>query len=91
MRGARYCDYTGKFHCRTCHTNQASVIPARVLFDWDFRLFKVSDRSKEFIDSIWREPVFDISVVNSRLYDKVRPLLEMRVSVIVSFFFLFPS
>ena len=75
----------------TCHTNQASVIPARVLFDWDFRLFKVSDRSKEFIDSIWREPVFDISVVNSRLYDKVRPLLEMRVSVIVSFFFLFPS
>jgi len=79
IRGARFCEYTGKFHCRTCHTNQASTIPARVLFNWDFRLYRVSDRAKEFIDMMWKEPVFDVSVINVALFDKVRSMLEMRL------------
>jgi len=79
IRGARYCEYTGKFHCRSCHSNQTSIIPARVLFNWDFKQYKVSDRSKEFLEGIWNEPIFDVSVINKSLYEKQRPLLEMKV------------
>jgi hypothetical protein len=27
----RYCEYYGKYYCKTCHINQKAVIPARVI------------------------------------------------------------
>lgn len=27
----RYCDYTGKYHCLQCHSDQRAIIPARIL------------------------------------------------------------
>jgi len=31
LRGGRYCEYTGKYFCKTCHVNDASIIPARII------------------------------------------------------------
>ena len=35
------CDYTGAYHCPECHHNQAHMIPARIVHNWDFTEYKV--------------------------------------------------
>ncbi|KAJ8299454.1 hypothetical protein KUTeg_023514, partial [Tegillarca granosa] len=32
----RLCDYSGNYYCELCHWNDAMIIPARVLHNWDF-------------------------------------------------------
>lgn len=77
LRGGRYCEYTGKYYCRTCHNNDTSMIPARILHTWDFRPYRVCIRAKAFIENIWEEPILDLSVFNPTLYDKIKPLKQM--------------
>ena len=84
LRGARFCEYTGKYHCHSCHSNEVSVIPARILFDWNFDNYRVSNRAKQFIEVLWREPIFDVLALNKQLYE-VKSLLKMKVG----FFFFF--
>ena len=38
---ARRCDYSGQYYCEECHWNDLVVIPARVVHNWDFSLYKV--------------------------------------------------
>ena len=33
---ARLCDYYGHYMCAACHHNDLSIIPARVMHNWDF-------------------------------------------------------
>ena len=82
LRGARFCEYSGKWYCRQCHLNQRSVVPARILQAWDFGQYRVSVRAKDFIETIWDEAVFDVEVFNDALYSKVKALAEMRVRVL---------
>ena len=38
---ARLCDYSGQYFCEECHWNDLVVIPARVVHNWDFSLYRV--------------------------------------------------
>ncbi len=38
----RHCDYNGAYYCGNCHWNDAMVIPARVIHNWDLETHKVS-------------------------------------------------
>ena len=53
---ARLCDYNGSLYCDNCHWNDTSIIPARVVHNWDFTPYKVSNdfacERKEF--QFWR-------------------------------------
>lgn len=62
LAGPRFCDYTGQLFCPDCHCNEVAVIPARVLQNWDFSPYKVSQLAKAFLDSI---------------YDQVRTVLHI--------------
>ncbi|KAG5676413.1 hypothetical protein PVAND_006251 [Polypedilum vanderplanki] len=74
----RYCDYIGKYFCTACHKNQVSVIPARVLNKWDFALNPVSNFAYKWLDQIWSLPLFHVSDLNSKLYQKSKPLANAR-------------
>lgn len=65
---AKLCKYNGQYYCFDCHLDDERVIPARVLFNWDFRQHKVSVASCEFLDSIEHMPVLNIEEVNKALY-----------------------
>jgi hypothetical protein len=41
-KGFRFCYYTGKFFCRSCHDDDMAVVPARILVNWDFGIRPVS-------------------------------------------------
>lgn len=48
----RICEYTGQLFCSSCHTNETAVLPARVLHQWDFTRYPVSQLAKSYLDSI---------------------------------------
>lgn len=78
MSKFRLCGYTEQYYCTGCHRNQMSVIPARVLEEWDFKLQPVSVFAYRFLEDIWTNPVFNVETINPALYGRVRNLSGAR-------------
>ncbi|KNA09203.1 hypothetical protein SOVF_155770 isoform B [Spinacia oleracea] len=73
----RFCEYTGQLFCSSCHTNETAVLPARVLHNWDFTPYPVSQMAKSFLDSIIDKPMLCVSAANPFLYSRVPALLHV--------------
>lgn len=74
IKKLHYCEYLGRYFCDGCHSGAEAVIPARVLSSWDFNRYPVSDFSKQLLDWVWSEPVFDLFAVGSSLHRQARDL-----------------
>lgn len=74
----RQCEYDGKFYCAQCHRNEESVIPAKVLQEWDARPYRVSHANKARIDSILASPSINVAQINPELYTKIKTLAAVR-------------
>uniref|UniRef100_A0A8C9FTC1 Rubicon Homology domain-containing protein n=1 Tax=Pavo cristatus TaxID=9049 RepID=A0A8C9FTC1_PAVCR len=85
IRRLRYCDYLGKYFCDCCHSYAQSAIPARILMKWDFKKYYVCNFSKHLLDSIWQQPIFNVSSINKALYTKSKEMDRVRVSGRFSF------
>ncbi|XP_033637474.1 run domain Beclin-1-interacting and cysteine-rich domain-containing protein-like isoform X1 [Asterias rubens] len=70
----RYCEYLGKYFCHSCHGNSTAVIPGRVLRKWDFQKVQVCNFSRELLEKMYEDPLFNILDINQALYRKVKPL-----------------
>nr|XP_004501918.1 uncharacterized protein LOC101494695 isoform X2 [Cicer arietinum] len=73
----RLCEYTGQLFCSSCHTNETAVLPARVLHNWDFTHYPVSQMAKSYLDSIHEQPMLCVTAVNPFLLSKVPALLHV--------------
>ncbi|MCO5562713.1 hypothetical protein L7F22_016343 [Adiantum nelumboides] len=49
----RLCEYSGQLYCTSCHLNETAVLPAQVLWHWDFTPRRVSQLAKAYLDSIY--------------------------------------
>ncbi|CAM4603807.1 unnamed protein product [Leuciscus chuanchicus] len=78
MKKLRYCDYLGKYFCDGCHGGLESVIPGRVLNNWDFARYPVCNFSKQLLDSIWQQPLFKLTSVAKNLYSQAKELQRFR-------------
>ncbi|NXI46159.1 RUBCL protein, partial [Galbula dea] len=78
IRRLRYCDYLGKYFCACCHSYAQSPIPARILFKWDFKKYYVCNFSKHLLDSLWQQPLFNVSCINKALYTKSKEMDRVR-------------
>ncbi|CAL9082667.1 unnamed protein product [Musa acuminata var. zebrina] len=76
-RRPRFCEYTGQLFCASCHTNDTSVLPAKVLHHWDFSLYPVSQLAKAYLESIYDQPMLCVSAMNPFLLSKVPALLHV--------------
>uniref|UniRef100_UPI00398E422D protein associated with UVRAG as autophagy enhancer isoform X2 n=1 Tax=Pristiophorus japonicus TaxID=55135 RepID=UPI00398E422D len=74
IKKLRYCEYLGKYFCECCHHNEESPIPGRILMRWDFSKHPVCHFSKQLLESIWHDPLFNIFYINKSLYSKVKEL-----------------
>ena len=75
------CKYNGQYYCFDCHIDDERVIPARVLFNWDFRRHRVCRASCEFLDSIAESAVLNIEETNPALYMYIPELEEALVRI----------
>ncbi|XP_013882943.1 uncharacterized protein KIAA0226-like [Austrofundulus limnaeus] len=78
IKKLRYCDYLGRYFCDCCHSGSDAVIPGRVLCCWDFSRYSVSDFSKQLLDSVWCQPLYDLTCVGKTLYSRVKELDRFR-------------
>ncbi|RNF16927.1 uncharacterized protein Tco025E_05082 [Trypanosoma conorhini] len=77
-KAANFCYYTGMYYCKKCHSGRKSVIPARVLHFWDVKCFPVCNDAIGFLELQLKRPLYCVSAVNPRLYDRVALLEELR-------------
>uniref|UniRef100_A0A0A9WWV9 Differentially expressed in FDCP 8 n=1 Tax=Lygus hesperus TaxID=30085 RepID=A0A0A9WWV9_LYGHE len=68
---ARKCDYNGKYYCRNCHWGTLSVIPARILRNWEFEPHMVSRASFQLIKMARHRPIISL---DPRIYSKIDDL-----------------
>jgi hypothetical protein len=40
-----YCEYTGKYYCKSCHRGEDAPIPAHILANWDFNRYHLATQS----------------------------------------------
>ncbi|XP_067896261.1 protein associated with UVRAG as autophagy enhancer-like isoform X2 [Heterodontus francisci] len=78
IKKLRYCEYLGKYFCECCHHNEESPIPGRILMKWDFGKRPVCHFSKQLLESIWHDPLFNIFYINKSLYSKVKELKKAK-------------
>ncbi|XP_028292229.1 pleckstrin homology domain-containing family M member 3 [Gouania willdenowi] len=71
---AKVCYYSGWYYCQSCHQDNAFLIPARLLHNWDTSKHKVSKQAKEFLEFVYEEPLLDIQQLNPCLYEHCESL-----------------
>ncbi|XP_003477359.2 protein associated with UVRAG as autophagy enhancer isoform X2 [Cavia porcellus] len=74
VKRLRYCEYLGKYFCDSCHSYAESCIPARIFTMWDFRKYYVSNFSKQLLDHIWHQPIFNVLSIHHNLSAKAKEL-----------------
>ncbi|XP_078062881.1 run domain Beclin-1-interacting and cysteine-rich domain-containing protein isoform X1 [Mustelus asterias] len=79
IKRLRYCEYLGKYFCQCCHENVQSVVPSRILRKWDFSKYYVSNFSKDLLNKIWNDPLFNVQDINGVLYRKVKALDQVHM------------
>ena len=77
----RLCDYTGKYYCTTCHWNSTSVIPARVVLNWDFEERVVCRASKQILKLMAKLPILKLEKLNPILFACVEELGTVKVRI----------
>ncbi|OQR78628.1 run domain Beclin-1 interacting and cystein-rich containing protein-like, partial [Tropilaelaps mercedesae] len=71
------CHYLGKYFCQTCHHNDKSVIPARIVLKWDFTQCPVSDFARDLLQSLYCDPVFELYEYQRSVFTKSRTLAKV--------------
>ncbi|CAI9719245.1 Hypothetical predicted protein [Octopus vulgaris] len=77
-RMPRKCSYDGLYYCDKHHVDDIFYIPAEMVFNWKFEMFKVSRQNYDFLRSWFDQPVIDLSALCARLHYYVTPLNNVR-------------
>jgi len=89
---SRLCHFDGHQYCLDCHSNDESIIPARVIHNWNFRKYPVAKRNKHLLVSTETEPLFDIKVLSPLLYTiipEMKQTLDLRTQLFYLHAYLF--
>ncbi|KAL1492935.1 hypothetical protein ABEB36_011098 [Hypothenemus hampei] len=73
------CCYTGGYFCDECMSPELIPIPARIIYNWDFKPYPVSQKSFNYINEIKDHPVIDFKVVNPFIYGVTVEMAELQI------------
>jgi len=80
LQKPRYCFYTHKYYCKSCHNrNEKCVIPAKVLWEWNFTPLHTCNEASGYLKSIYDSPLIVVSAVNPKLFDETSNLRKARM------------
>ena len=79
-KSRRFCFYSGRFYCSSssCHANQKSLIPARILHEFDFKDYPVAVESLVHLLDHASLPMINVALLNPHLYEH-KSLNEVRM------------
>ncbi|XP_022232872.2 uncharacterized protein LOC111081190 [Drosophila obscura] len=76
------CAFSGNYYCNSCMDVETQLIPARIIYNWDFRKYSVSKRAATFLAEFRSQPFLDMQVLNPSIYfasDAMAELQSLRI------------
>ena len=74
-----YCEYFCKYFCRCCHENSQSYIPAKIIYQSDYKTtYEVCKKAKNFLEKIYIEPVITLESLNPSLFEGSAVFMKMK-------------
>ena len=73
----RICGFTGGYYCADCHSEDESIIPARVFLNGDFSKRKISTPIRSWFREIELDPIFDALKFNPHIYSFQRDFANL--------------
>ncbi|KAM6175120.1 pleckstrin homology domain-containing family M member 1 isoform 2-T2 [Erethizon dorsatum] len=70
----KLCAFSGLYYCDICHQDDASVIPARIIHNWDLTKRPVCRQALKFLVQIQAQPLVNLQLVNPSLYEHVEQM-----------------
>ncbi|XP_030321729.1 pleckstrin homology domain-containing family M member 1 [Calypte anna] len=67
----KLCAFSGLYYCDSCHQDEETLIPSRLIHNWDLAKRGVSRQALKFLTQIRNQPLIDLQRVNESLYDHV--------------------
>ncbi|KAM9426461.1 pleckstrin homology domain-containing family M member 1 isoform 2-T2 [Pholidichthys leucotaenia] len=64
---ARLCEFSGQYYCDLCHRGDTSIIPSRMLHNWDLTQREVSKKTLRLLAQVQQEPLLNLEQLNPDL------------------------
>uniref|UniRef100_A0A672H4D1 Pleckstrin homology domain containing, family M (with RUN domain) member 1 n=1 Tax=Salarias fasciatus TaxID=181472 RepID=A0A672H4D1_SALFA len=64
---ARLCEFSGRYYCDSCHTGETTVIPSRMVHNWDLTPREVSVKAVQLLAQVEQEPLLNLEQLNPEL------------------------
>ncbi|XP_045669810.1 pleckstrin homology domain-containing family M member 1 isoform X1 [Ursus americanus] len=74
----KLCAFSGLYYCDICHQDDASVIPARIIHNWDLTKRPICRQALKFLTQIRVQPLINLQLVNASLYEHVEQMHVIR-------------
>ncbi|KAM3923514.1 pleckstrin homology domain-containing family M member 1 isoform 1-T2 [Leptodactylus fuscus] len=74
---AKLCEFSGLYYCDLCHLDEVSLIPSRMVHNWDLIERPVARAAVNFLKMVQDEPVFNVKCLNDRLYQHAHIMCEI--------------
>lgn len=74
MAPTRLCHFSGLHYCLLCHHGNTSVIPSRLVHNWDLAQRQVSRKALELLSQVEQEPLLDLQQLNPELLRHAEPM-----------------
>ncbi|KAK5639007.1 hypothetical protein RI129_011499 [Pyrocoelia pectoralis] len=68
MPKPKTCGFTAKYFCDICMSEQLVCLPARVIHNWDFKVYEVSQNALSYITEMTNHPTIDLKLINPFIY-----------------------
>ncbi|NXN96025.1 PKHM1 protein, partial [Rhinopomastus cyanomelas] len=76
----KLCAFSGLYYCDSCHRDDETVIPSRLIHNWDLSKRGVCRQAFKFLTQIRNQPLIDLQLVNESLYEHVERMGRIRRS-----------
>ncbi|KAH1023525.1 hypothetical protein HUJ04_012713 [Dendroctonus ponderosae] len=60
----KVCHYTGEYFCNACMSVEEVTIPARMIHNWDFKVYPVSQKSFNYLNEVKDYPMINFKTSN---------------------------
>ncbi|KAE8283955.1 Pleckstrin-like proteiny domain-containing family M member 1 [Larimichthys crocea] len=64
---ARLCEFSGQYYCDSCHHGDTTIIPSRMVHNWDLTQREVSKKALKLLAEVEREPLLNLELLNPEL------------------------
>ncbi|XP_034715986.1 pleckstrin homology domain-containing family M member 1 isoform X2 [Etheostoma cragini] len=73
---ARLCEFSGQYYCDSCHYGDVTIIPSRMVHNWDLTLREVSKKALHLLAQVEQEPLLNLERLNPELVNHAESMAQ---------------